>query len=197
MAELSEYKYYREQLQGLYPNLSTGLIEELSLDWQVLHFPPRAHLIHAGEKQAQAFFIVKGLVKAYYPDVEADVTVNFIKEGEFATHYTSLEGEMRSAYSFQALEPVVAVTTSYAYLRELCLRRNDAEGLLRRLIEVEYARAFAHLQTFLTRSAEERYRLFLKEFGDILPRISVTDLSSYLGVSRQNLTMIRKRLLSE
>ena len=197
MAELSEYKYYREQLQGLYPNLSTGLIEELSLDWQVLHFPPRAHLIHAGEKQAQAFFIVEGLVKAYYPDVEADVTVNFIKEGEFATHYTSLEGEMRSAYSFQALEPVVAVTTSYAYLRELCLRRNDAEGLFRRLIEVEYARAFAHLQTFLTRSSEERYRLFLKEFGDILPRISVTDLSSYLGVSRQNLTMIRKRLLSE
>ena len=104
---------------------------------------------------------------------------------------------MRSAYSFQALEPVVAVTTSYVYLRELCLRRNDAEGLLRRLIEVEYARTFAHLQTFLTRSAEERYRLFLKEFGDILPRISVTDLSSYLGVSRQNLTMIRKRLLSE
>ena len=197
MAELSEYKYYREQLQRLYPSLSIGLIEELSLDWQVLHFPPRAHLIHAGEKQAQAFFIVERLVRAYYPDEEADVTVNFIKEGEFATHYTSLEGEMRSAYSFQALEPVVAVTTSYAYLRELCLRRNDAEGLLRRLIEVEYARAFAHLQTFLTRSAEERYRLFLKEFGDILPRISVTDLSSYLGVSRQKLTMIRKRLLSE
>lgn len=184
-------------MQRLYPSLSTGLIEELSLDWQVLHFPPRAHLIHAGEKQAQVFFIVEGLVKAYYPDEEADVTVNFIKEGEFATHYTSLEGEMRSAYSFQSLEPVVAVTTSYAYLRELCLRRNDAEGLLRRLIEVEYARAFAHLQTFLTRSAEERYRLFLQEFGDILPRISVTDLSSYLGVSRQNLTMIRKRLLSE
>ena len=114
MAELSEYKYYREQLQRLYPNLSLGLIEELSLDWQVLHFPPRAHLIHAGEKQAQAFFIVEGLVRAYYPDVEADVTVNFIKEGEFATHYTSLEGEMRSAYSFQALEPVVVVTTSYA-----------------------------------------------------------------------------------
>lgn len=197
MAELSEYKYYREQLQRLYPSLSTGLIEELSLDWQVRHFPARSHLIHAGEKQAQAFFIVEGLVKAYYPDEEADVTVNFIKEGEFATHYTSLEGEMRSAYSFQALEPVVAVTTSYAYLGELCLRRNDAEGLLRRLIEVEYARAFAHLQTFLTRSAEERYRLFLQEFGDILPRISVTDLSSYLGVSRQNLTMIRKRLLSE
>ena len=197
MAELSEYKYYREQLQRLYPSLSTGLIEELSLDWQVRHFPARSHLIYAGEKQAQAFFIVEGLVRAYYPAVEADVTVNFIKEGEFATHYTSLEGEMHSAYSFQALEPVVAVTTSYAYLRELCLRRNDAEGLLRRLIEVEYARAFAHLQTFLTRSAEERYRLFLKEFGDILPRISVTDLSSYLGVSRQNLTMIRKRLLSE
>ncbi len=30
-----------------------------------------------------------------------------------------------------------------------------------------------------------------------MPRISVSDLSSYLGVSRQNLTLIRKRLLDE
>ena len=198
MVEHSEYyTYYRERLLGLCPTLSEGLIEELSLGGQVVHFAPREHLIMAGERQVRAFFVVQGLVKAYYPDVERDVTVNFIKEGEFATHYTSLESEMFSSYCFQALEPVVAIATSYDHLRELCRCRDDAEGFLRRLIEVEYARAFAHLQTLLTHSSEARYKLFIREFGSVLSRISVTDLSSYLGISRQSLTMIRKRLLAE
>ena len=60
----------------------------------MVHFATREHLIMAGERQGRAFFVVQGLVKAYYPDVERDVTVNFIKEGEFATHYTSLESDL-------------------------------------------------------------------------------------------------------
>ena len=39
MAEHSEYyTYYRERLLGLCPTLSEGLIEELSLGGQVVHF---------------------------------------------------------------------------------------------------------------------------------------------------------------
>ena len=52
-----------------------------------------------------------------------------------------------------------------------------------------------HTECLLQRHAEERYRIFLESHGQLLSRISVADLSSYLGVSRQNLTLIRKRLL--
>ena len=42
MAEHSEYyTYYRERLLGLCPTLSEGLIEELSLGGQVVHFATR------------------------------------------------------------------------------------------------------------------------------------------------------------
>ena len=116
-------------------------------------------------------------------------------EGEFATHYTSLESPRPSHFSFEALEDTIVVAFSYEYLGKLCTVHAELERLVRYLIEHEYARLLAHTESLLIRNGEERYRLFLKNFGALMPRISVADLSSYLGLSRQNVTLIRKRLL--
>lgn len=190
-----EFAYCHKRLRELCPSLSPSLIEELSLGWRVVHFERREHLIEAGVQQQEAFMIISGLVRAYYPTVEEDVSINFVAEGEFATHYTSLDYPRPSRFSFQAIEPTVAIAFSYDYVRELCQRRGETEVLLRTLIEHEYARLMTHTECLLIRNAEERYRLFVQTFGHLLSRISITDLSSYLGISRQNLTLIRKRLL--
>ena len=124
-----------------------------------------------------------------------DITVNFVAEGEFATHYTSLEFPRPSHFSFEALEDTIVVAFSYEYLDKLRTVHAELERLVRYLIEHEYARLLAHTESLLIRNGEERYRLFLKNFGALMPRISVADLSSYLGLSRQNVTLIRKRLL--
>ena len=181
----------------LCPGLTSELIDELSLGWRIVRLDKREHLAEAGRIHKEAFLVAQGLVRAYYPDVEGDVTVNFIAEGDFATHYTSPEAPRPSHFAFQALEPTVAIAFSYEYVYQLSQRRCEMERLLRVLLEYEYTRLMAHTECLLMRNAEERYRLFVSTFGDLMPRISVSDLSSYLGVSRQNLTLIRKRLLDE
>lgn len=197
MSERSEFNYCRHRFKALCPGLSEPTLDELSLDWRVKIFPARSLLIRPGEMQSEAYLVVHGLVRAYYPEIDGDISVNFIKEGEFATHYTSLERPTPSKFGFQAIEDTTAIACSYAHLQSLCTQSVEVERLLRILVEVEYHRAFAHLETFLLRSAEERYRLFLREFGTILPRISVTDLASYLGISRQALTNIRRKILTD
>lgn len=197
MIKSNEFVYCQQRLSELCPALSQALIEDLSLGWRVVHFERRKHLIYAGKMQDEAFMIVSGLVRAYYPTAEEDVSINFVAEGEFATHYTSLDNPRPSRFSFQAIEPTQAIAFSYSYVRELCKKRSEVEVLLRVLIEYEYARLLTHTECLLIRSAEERYRLFLNNFGHLLSRISITDLSSYLGISRQNLTLIRKRMLRE
>lgn len=189
------FRICREQLLALAPDTSPQLIDELSLSWQTKYFAKGEILVDVGEEQQAAYLVVSGLVRAYYRDIEEDVSVNFIKEGEFATHYTGLEGVQRSKFVFRAIEPTLAVAMPYDYLRAMCQRSREGERLLRIMVELEYKRAFAHLETFLVKSSEERYRLFVREFGDILGRISVSDLASYLGISRQSLTLIRKRML--
>ena len=50
------------------------------------------------------------------------------------------------------------------------------------------------IESFLFENAEERYIRFIQNNQNILSRISVSDLSSYIGVERQSLTRIRKKL---
>ena len=197
MNDIEVFAWCKECLLGFCPGLTPELIEELALGWRVVRLEKREHLAEAGRIHKEAFLVAQGLVRAYYPDVEGDVTVNFIAEGDFATHYTSLEAPRPSHFAFQALEPTVAIAFSYEYVYQLSQRRCEMERLLRVLLEYEYTRLMAHTECLLMRNAEERYRHFLQNFGPLLSRISVSDLSSYLGVSRQNLTLIRKRLLDE
>ena len=148
----------------LCPGLTSELIDELSLGWRVVRLDKREHLAEAGRIHKEAFLVAQGLVRAYYPDVEGDVTVNFIAEGDFAMHYTSLEAPRPSHFAFQALEPTVAIAFSYEYVYQLSQRRCEMERLLRVLLEREYTRLMAHTECLLMRNAEERYRLFLQTF---------------------------------
>lgn len=197
MTDLEAFRYCKEQLSRLCPSLSQELIEELSLGWRIARFGKREHLTCAGKVQREAFMVVQGLVRAYYPTIDEDITINFVAEGEFATHYTSLESPRSSHFSFQAIEPTIAVAFSYEYVYQLSQRKSETERLLRLLLEHEYTRLLTHTECLLVRNAEERYRLFLQSFGYLLARISVSDLASYLGVSRQNLTLIRRRVLRD
>jgi len=67
----------------------------------------------------EAHLVIEGLVRAYYPTAIEDITVNFVAEGEFATHYTSLESPRLSHFSFEALEDTIVVAFSYEYLGKL------------------------------------------------------------------------------
>lgn len=197
MSTLEAFSYCKARLKTLCPDLPSSVIDELSLGWRVARFEKREHLVQANRLQAEAFMIVQGLVRAYYPGPDEDVTINFVAEGEFATHYTSLEHPRPSHFAFQALEPTTAIAFSYEYVHRLSRRRIEVERLLRLLLEVEYSRLMTHTECLLMRNAEDRYRLFLQNFGHLLTRISITDLAGYLGISRQNLTLIRKRMLNE
>jgi hypothetical protein len=50
------------------------------------------------------------------------------------------------------------------------------------------------IESFLFDNAETRYLDFVRENPDVFNRISLSHLSSYLGIERQSLTRIRKKL---
>jgi CRP/FNR family transcriptional regulator len=50
------------------------------------------------------------------------------------------------------------------------------------------------IESFLFETAEQRYLEFMSENPDLYHRVSVSHLSSYLGIERQTLTRIRQKL---
>ena len=53
------------------------------------------------------------------------------------------------------------------------------------------------IEGFLFNTAEERYLKFLQEQPSLMNRVSLTHLSSFLGIERQSLSRIRKRIASK
>ena len=49
------------------------------------------------------------------------------------------------------------------------------------------------LQQLLFMSSKERYENLLKAAPEVFQRVSLTDIASYLGVSRETLSRIRKQ----
>ena len=50
------------------------------------------------------------------------------------------------------------------------------------------------LESLLYQNAEQRYQNFISQYPQLFNRITITHLSSYLGVERQTLTRIRQKL---
>ena len=50
------------------------------------------------------------------------------------------------------------------------------------------------VESFLFNTAEERYLKFINENPELIQRISLTHLSSFLGIERQSLSRIRSKI---
>ena len=58
------------------------------------------------------------LLRAFYVDEKGnEITVNFVREKRYATHYTAFISRTPSKYYFQCIEPTILVNLSYDYIQ--------------------------------------------------------------------------------
>ena len=140
-------------------------------------------------------FVYQGLLKSYYVDQQGkNTTISFIPEATYASDYPSFIQQKPSKYYIEALEPTVMVNLPYGVIQEAYKNYKNFEKYGRRIAESILLKKQDRIESFLFEKAEERYNRFIQSNPNILTRISISDLSSYLGIERQSLTRIRKKL---
>lgn len=85
----------------------------------------------------------------------------------------------------------------YDHLTKVVGEYPELEHFVRLILEREHIKILTRLERQLLDDAETRYRKFMAQNTHLVHRISVSDLCTYLGVSRQTLTRIRKTLLDD
>ncbi len=81
---------------------------------------------------------------------------------------------------------------SYAFQKRLALTCIERFGRL--IAEAVLKFQQKRIESFLFDTAEARYLEFIKENPGLFNRVSLSHLSSYLGIERQTLTRIRQKL---
>lgn len=186
---------YLNAVRTLCPNVSHTALNYLKSGLRVVELQPKHFFIHANVIQQEIGFVFQGLIRAFYIDNQGnEITVNFVQENRYATHYTAFITRTPGKYYFQCIEPTILVNLSYDHIQTGYDKFPDIERYGRLIAEEVLKFQQKRIESFLFDKAEQRYLDFIKENPDLFNRVSLSHLSSFLGMERQTLTRIRQKL---
>ncbi|GAB3641368.1 Crp/Fnr family transcriptional regulator [Spirosoma arcticum] len=152
--------------------------------------------VQAGQKDHRLGFVNEGLLRIYYVNEKGeDITIQFSAQGDYATDYYSFITQSPSKYSFQCLEPTTLLTFSYQHIQQGYQQYPGLERYGRLVTEEVFKVQQRRIESFQFDGAEKRYLDFIQQNPALFNRISLTHLSSYIGIERQSLSRIRKKIM--
>ncbi len=148
-------------------------------------------LLNRGSVCNHLFFIDTGLAKTYFNTGDKEFIMRFFCEKEMFTVLDSFITQQPSAYYIKALETTEVSYIEQAALEELCRKHHCLETFFRKLISMAVVNMMKRISEMLEENASTRYAHFLRDNSYLLQRISLGDLSSYLGITQVSLSRIR------
>lgn len=141
-------------------------------------------------------FIESGVVRLFIPkeNPEKEITFGFSFKNQFVSAYDSFLTQKPSAYQLQALTETTLLSISYKDLQDVYNTTQIGNLIGRLTAERLFLIKSTREQDLLNLSAEERYIKLFKERPELLKVIPLKYISSYIGVTAQALSRIRKRI---
>lgn len=150
-------------------------------------------LLEQGDVSNDIYFVEKGILRASCEVDGKDVTRWFCFEEHFATAYFSFVYRQPSEDKITAVTDTEIYSISHGALEALTVKDPVWIDLNRHLIEHYYTVLLDRVMSFQTCSTAERYRALLEERPDIEEQVPLGHLASYLGMSQETLSRLRKK----
>jgi len=151
-------------------------------------------LVRAGDVCRCESFVTKGCVKSYYEDENGlEHILDFSIEGWWADDLFSFFTQTPSQTSIKAIEDTDVLQISKVNLDDAYQRLPKLERFFRLLFQRAYIAQREQINQILSTPAQERYLQFLKKKPYAEKRFSQKDIASYLGITPQFLSTLRKR----
>ena len=152
-------------------------------------------LLQEGEVARYNAFVEKGCLRAYSIDDEGEEhIVQFaIEDWWIGDMYSMLENQP-SNLNIEAMEDSELLLIDKASYERLCDAVPKFERFFRLLLQANYVASHRRIMQSISASAEERYLKFLKSYPAITSRVPQGQIASYLGITPQSLSRIRRHL---
>jgi len=137
------------------------------------------------------YFINKGLARIYYFKDGVDITESFAFENDIIARVESLFTGKPSRKAIQILEDAEIVAINSTELFKLYDMYPEIERLFRLIFESAYVGTVDRIEGMQFHSAEERYNALMKEAPNVLKRVPLKYIASYLGITQVSLSRIR------
>ncbi|MDZ7897211.1 MAG: cyclic nucleotide-binding domain-containing protein [Arcicella sp.] len=191
-AELEEFRYRLSVLGISYQEDDLKIIAPLL---KIKSFKKGDIILQKGEICQEVYFIVEGLMRSFdkLPNGN-EKTYVICFENQIFTEHTSFISQKPATEFLEALEDTEVVFFTYQDLMKVYEISHRFESIGRKLSEINFITTKNKLITFMNDDAKKRYEVFLKTYQKVLPRIPQNIISSFLGITPQSLSRLKREM---
>ena len=151
-------------------------------------------LIKEGQICKANYFVEQGLLRMFFINNKGiEQTTQFALENWWLADYMSLTTQSSSHFYIQAVETSTIIAIEHHKQDELLEQLPQLERYFRLMMQRAYAAAQMRVKYFHVYSKEENYRQFVSLFPDFVQRIPQYMLASYLGLTPEYVSELRKK----
>ncbi|WP_394746973.1 Crp/Fnr family transcriptional regulator [Spongiimicrobium salis] len=157
----------------------------------IVTFKKGTILLREGEIAERCYFNLRGLVRQYYL-VDGEERTTFFYTEEYGISGIPMKP---SKYYLICEEDTTLTLGDFSAEADFFKRFPKFESLCR-VLSSEYFESYEELlATYIMKSPEERYAILIKERPGLVERVPQYQLASYLGITPESLSRIRRRIL--
>jgi CRP-like cAMP-binding protein len=182
-------KYLEEKI-----NLSDEDFELIQSVSTIKKIRKRQYLLQEGNVWQLNAFVCKGFVRLYFIDDKGQEHImNFAPENYWIGDRESLASELPSKYNIDALEDSEILLITKLNFEMLCKAIPAFNNFINGILQKSFVVSQERIHVNITYTAEEKYNKFIAKFPAIANRVPQHMIASYLGISPETLSRIRKQ----
>ncbi len=141
------------------------------------------------------FFVIKGCFKMYGVDSKGNEhNIQFAAEGDWIMDIGSFHTQKPSQLFIEAVEPAEIIQIEQQDLYFLYINIPKLDRIFKVIVENKFVELQKRVLQNFSSTAEERYLDFIERYSDLAARLPNTQIASYLGITPEFLSKIRKDL---
>ena len=163
------------------------VVEEVTL--------PKGHILfEAGKIGRSVYFIKKGIVRAYLYQHDTEVTFWFGREGDTIISMKNYVENKPGYENIELLEDCILYRIKNNELQKLFADDIHIANWGRRFAETELIKVEERLISRQFSMAAERYQYLITHNPDLIQRVQLCHIASYLGITQVSLSRIRSKI---
>lgn len=193
---LMDMKHIKNEFRKFVSNFSFLNADEIEIivEHTVLkEFKKGTVLLKAGMISKECYAVVRGCVREYYIKDGLEKTTAFFTEGQSVNSFSSYTNQIPSKHFLECSEDCVLTVGNQSLIDQMCERIPRLTEFIKNEVQKDAGALQERMALFMTSSPEERFLDLMENNPSLMNRVPQHQIASYLGVTPESLSRIKKR----
>ncbi len=154
-------------------------------------FAKHDFILKEGKISDYFYFLKKGTIRIFYRKHDKEVTEWLALDEEFFLSIASFYERSPSHLAIQTLEETTLFVIPYDGFMSLCAQYHDIETLHRKMLTLCLLLSQSRIDSIQFETAQQRYEKLIRLRPDLIKKVPLTYIASFLGITLETLSRIR------